>query len=55
MFLTNFVSNWPKTSKRQCVKFMQLFCDKDSPVDPQLYDNMCVQVEYYQNILEKFD
>ena len=30
---------------------MQLFCDKDSPVYSQLYESMCLQVEYYQNIL----
>ena len=52
MFPTKFVSNHGiKYTEDSMSKLMQLFCDKDSPVDSQLYENMCLKIEYFRNFL----
>ena len=50
MFLTIFVITGKKDTFYKS-NIMQLFCNKDSPVHSQLYENMCLQVEYYQKQL----
>ena len=34
---------------------VQLFCDNDSPVHSQLYENMCLQVEYIPKYPDNLD
>ena len=51
MLLTNFVITRQGEQLHKKHSCIRQFCSKDSPVHLQLYENVSLQVEYYQNIL----